>query len=206
MENKEIREPIQKRSIQKKESIISKGFELICQKGYYNTNTAEIAKAAGVSTGIVYQYFKDKHDILIAGLEKYGIDILFPKYEPYLIEIESNQINQSNIENFLLKIIEESIKSHTMSQTAHREITAMEHSDAEVAKVMHNREEEITQKFVSSIKQSGTSIINLPEKVHLIYGIIDNLCHEIVYHKHQIIDYEVMKQLVIKAIISIIYE
>ena len=84
MENKEIREPIQKRSIQKKESIISKGFELICQKGYYNTNTAEIAKAAGVSTGIVYQYFKDKHDILIAGLEKYGIDILFPKYEPYL--------------------------------------------------------------------------------------------------------------------------
>ena len=53
MENKEIREPIQKRSIQKKESIISKGFELICQKGYYNTNTAEIAKAAGVSTGIL---------------------------------------------------------------------------------------------------------------------------------------------------------
>ena len=206
MENKEIREPIQKRSIQKKESIISKGFELICQKGYYNTNTAEIAKAAGVSTGIVYQYFKDKHDILIAGLEKYGIDILFPKYEPYLLEIEANKINQSNIEGFLSKIIEESITSHTMSQTAHREITAMEHSDSEVAKVMHDREEEITQKFVSSIKQSKINIINLPEKVHLIYGMIDNLCHEIVYHKHQIIDYKVMKQLVIKAVVSLIYE
>ena len=62
--NTTVREPIQKRSIEKKEKIIEYGFELICDKGYYNTNTAEIAKAAGVSTGIVYQYFNDKHDIL----------------------------------------------------------------------------------------------------------------------------------------------
>lgn len=70
MSEYEIREPIQKRSIEKKEKIIESGFELICEKGYYNTNTAEIAKNAGVSTGIVYQYFKDKHDILIDALEK----------------------------------------------------------------------------------------------------------------------------------------
>ena len=78
MGNNEIREPIQKRSIEKKEKIIKAGFELICDKGYYNTNTAEIAKAAGVSTGIVYQYFKDKHDILIAGLNNYADSIFFP--------------------------------------------------------------------------------------------------------------------------------
>ena len=73
-----IREPIQKRSIEKKEKIIQAGFELICQKGYYNTNTAEIAKAAGVSTGIVYSYFKDKHDILIEGIKIYAGEIFFP--------------------------------------------------------------------------------------------------------------------------------
>ena len=56
MSTNNIREPIQKRSIEKKEKIIEAGFDLICEKGYYNTNTAEIAKAAGVSTGIVYQY------------------------------------------------------------------------------------------------------------------------------------------------------
>ena len=59
MSEYEIRKPIQKRSIEKKGKIIESGFELICEKGYYNTNTAEIAKNAGVSTGIVYQYFKD---------------------------------------------------------------------------------------------------------------------------------------------------
>ena len=44
MSSNEIREPIQKRSIEKKEKIIEAGFELICKKGYYNTNTAEIAR------------------------------------------------------------------------------------------------------------------------------------------------------------------
>ena len=61
----DIREPKQKRAIEKKEKIIKAGFDLICQNGYHNTNTAEIAKRAGVSTGIVYQYFKDKYDIFI---------------------------------------------------------------------------------------------------------------------------------------------
>ena len=48
-----IREPRQKRSIEKKRKIVMAGFQLFCEKGYYNTNTAEIAKYAGVSTGIV---------------------------------------------------------------------------------------------------------------------------------------------------------
>lgn len=41
-------------SLEKEEKIIKAGFDLMCKKGYYNTNTLEIAKFAGVSTGIVY--------------------------------------------------------------------------------------------------------------------------------------------------------
>ena len=74
----EVREPRQKRAIEKKEKIIKAGFDLICKNGYYSTNTAEIAKTAEVSTGIVYQYFKDKHDIFMAAMEKYGEGIFFP--------------------------------------------------------------------------------------------------------------------------------
>ena len=73
-----IKQDKENKGFEKKEKIINAGFDLICQKGYYNTNTAEIAKSAGVSTGIIYQYFKDKHDILIAGVEKYASDIFYP--------------------------------------------------------------------------------------------------------------------------------
>ena len=54
MKINEIREPIQKRSIEKKEKIIKAGFELICEKGYYNTNIDEITKDTSVYNGIVY--------------------------------------------------------------------------------------------------------------------------------------------------------
>ena len=64
--------------LEKKEKLIDAGWKLISENGYYNTNTAEIAKKAGVSTGIVYQYFKDKHDILMDALDKYMDDIFFP--------------------------------------------------------------------------------------------------------------------------------
>ena len=61
----DVRIPIQKRSIEKKQKILTAGFDLFCEKGYYKTNTAEIAKYAGVSTGALYSYFEDKRQIFI---------------------------------------------------------------------------------------------------------------------------------------------
>ena len=49
----EVREPIKKTSIAKKERIIKKGFELMCNKGYHNVSCVDIAKYANVSTGII---------------------------------------------------------------------------------------------------------------------------------------------------------
>ena len=53
----ETRIPTQKRSIEKRNKIIKMGFDLMCDKGYHNISTTEIAEYAGVSTGIIYQYF-----------------------------------------------------------------------------------------------------------------------------------------------------
>ena len=64
MSSDSVRIPQQKRSAQKKQAIIQAGYTLFCQQGYYQTNTAQIARAAGVSVGIVYSYFHDKKDIL----------------------------------------------------------------------------------------------------------------------------------------------
>lgn len=75
----DVREPKQERSIEKKNRIVQAGFELFSQVGYYNTNTVEIAKRAGVSTGIVYGYFKDKRDILLDVLEIYVKEAFAPR-------------------------------------------------------------------------------------------------------------------------------
>ena len=50
----QVREPQQERSIEKKNKIISAAYEVFAEVGYYGANTTDIAKRAGVSTGIVY--------------------------------------------------------------------------------------------------------------------------------------------------------
>ena len=150
MSEYEIREPIQKRSIEKKERIIKSGFELICQKGYYNTNTAEIAKKAGVSTGIVYQYFKDKHDIFISGLEKYADTIFYP-----IPNINKADFKEKDFSDILKYIIKAFISDHKLSESAHEEITAMVHSDKDVAYFFYKREMEMTVSFSNMLKENN---------------------------------------------------
>lgn len=203
MGNAEIREPIQKRSIEKKEKIIQAGFELICEKGYYNTNTAEIAKVAGVSTGIVYQYFKDKHAILIEGIRLYANSLFYPMLLIANENIKTN-INKENFSSILRDMINKFIKNHKISKTAHEEIIAMTHSDQEVAKIFHDSEMEMANKVTSILLENGFKSENLSEKVHVAIGMIDNLCHEIVYHKHKELDYDKMIDIVVKTISNMI--
>lgn len=198
MKINEIREPIQKRSIEKKEKIIKAGFELICEKGYYNTNTAEIAKAAGVSTGIVYQYFKDKHDILVEGIKRYASDIFYP-----MLNVTSNiKIDKNNLDSVLRNMINTFVENHKLSQIAHEEIMAMTHSDKEIAEFFQENEMAMTKNISRILLDNDFDEKNLDEKVHIAIHLIDDLCHEIVYHKHKDLDYDVMINLVIENILN----
>lgn len=123
-----IRQPKQQRAIIKKDRIIDTGFDLICKKGYYNINTAEIAKEAGVSTGIVYQYFKDKYDILIEGLEKHGSNIFFP-----ILKNKDIKFKKKDFDIFIKEMINHYIDNHKISNVAHEEIMSMVHSDKKIA-------------------------------------------------------------------------
>ena len=190
-----IREPKQQRAIEKKEKIIECGFNLICDNGYYNTNTMEIAKSAGVSTGIVYQYFKDKYDILIEGLEKYGDDIFFP-----MLKTKDIKFDKKDFDKILKQMIKHYISNHKVSNTAHEEIMSMVHSDKRVAEYYYKRELKMTNSLKEILLNNNFKDDNLSEKVHIMMGLIDNLCHEVTYHKHNNMDYEIMTELVINNI------
>ena len=196
----EVRIPTQKRSIEKRNKIIEKGFELMCEKGYYNTNTAEIAKYAEVSTGIIYQYFNDKKEIFIEGVKEYSNNVLYPVIDV----LKNDNIDINNLNSILENIIDEFVKKHNISKKAHSELMAMEHLDEDVSNIFKDNEINITKKIVSLLEENNIYLDNAYEKIHIIYGIIDNLCHEIVYHHHDLIDYNVMKKEVINIIINIL--
>ena len=196
------RTPTQKRSIEKKNKIIDKGFNLICKQGYYNTTTNDIAKEAGVSVGIIYQYFNDKKDILIEGVKNYINNI-----QNQTITILNNEnLNKKNINKTIENIIDKFIETHTISKEAHEELSAMSHIDKDISKIYKDSELEMTEKITQILKSNNIEIENNKEKVRIIIGIIENLCHEFIYHKHKNTDYKIMKKEVIKTISSMIKE
>lgn len=196
----ETRIPTQKRSIEKRDRIIKKGFELMCEQGYYNTTIPDIAKYADVSVGIIYQYFSDKKDIFIDGVKQYSDSIMYPMIDL----LESNKIEIKNLHLLLENVIKKFIENHTISKKAHEELLAMSHLDDDVARIFKDSEYEMTKKIVALLENSNIYIKNPIEKVHIIMGIIDNFCHEVVYHKHSKMNYDVMKDEVINIIMNIL--
>lgn len=67
--------------------IVRAAVKLFSEEGYYTTTIQQIAKQAGVSTGLIYQYFRDKDDILYLSL-KLVLDTYEHEIPPQLEGVE----------------------------------------------------------------------------------------------------------------------
>lgn len=196
----EIREPKQKRAIEKKKKIIEAGLELFSSKGFHNTNTAEIAKLAGVSTGVVYNYFADKKAIFMEAVDIFARKLtedMFAKLDRF------NSVYDFN--SLVRQIIDDIIKSHYEIAAVHEEMEAMSHQFSDVAEIFRNFEMEITLRLADIInKHPDTKKDNLKERVHIACGLVENLCHEQVFHRHKDLDYDAMAEIVTDAVMNIL--
>lgn len=52
----------------RRSQIIAAAVELFSHQGYYNTTIQDVARKAGVSSGLIYQYVSDKEDVLLLAL------------------------------------------------------------------------------------------------------------------------------------------
>lgn len=108
----DIKEPIQKRAIEKKLKLIESAKKVFNDKGYNNTNIKDITGEAGISTGLFYKYFKDKSDIYIEvakSIIKKEIKIVLDFKGSIIEEDSKKQVIRSYIENRLEIITYKSI-------------------------------------------------------------------------------------------------
>ncbi len=197
----EIRKPQQKRSIETKNKIINASFELFSEVGYFSTNTAEIAKRAGVSTGIVYGYFKDKRDILLEVLGLYADRAYQPVFD-MLSKVEQ----PLDFEKLIPKILDEAIIIHTKNAHIHEALHSLTHVDCAVNARFIEMEDNITLKFAEHLNSLGYRTDNLNEKIHLAMNMIQSFAHECVYDKHSYIEYDNMRKIVSGIIIKLFSE
>lgn len=197
MENK-VREPIQSRSISKKHKIIETAYEVFSEVGYYNANTTEIAKRAGVSTGIVYGYFKDKRDILL-----YVIDIYIQKVAYPCMDYFEKLSAPVDIEKIINELTELTTKIHRDNANLHNILHSLTVSDEEISRKFLSLEDHVTKAVTEKLKALGINTPDLTEKVHIAMNSIQSFSHEYVYDRHDYIDYERMKTLNVKMLKSL---
>lgn len=175
--NREIRIPKQKRSIEKKNKLIAAAYKLFNEKGYYNTNTAQIATEAGLSTGCLYDYFMDKDDIFMDAIKihnKETEDIIVSHLRSLPDDIELQELIEQFISIFM--------KAHNHSKGFHREVMALRLTKPEIDSILdsYNNLKTIGM-FEKFFKEHGVEIANPNEQISLLLNTIDSTCHDLIY-------------------------
>ena len=120
-----------------------------------------------------------------------------------MLNIPIKEFDKIDLSEIIRKMIDSFITNHKLSQSAHEEIMAMAHLDKDVAFYFNKREMQMTEKIYDLLVKNGFDSKDLMEKSHICIGLIDNLCHEIVYHKHSELNYEIMTNICINTIVHI---
>jgi TetR/AcrR family transcriptional regulator, biofilm operon repressor len=200
MEKKEIRNPQQKRSIEKKNRIIEAARRLFIKNGYFGTNTAEIAQEAGISTGSVYAYFEDKKDILLAGLHLFGNEIT---------EQICNEINRYSENNDLFSTAKQSIKvlvkSHEgQSRLYHDEIESLKYRDADIKKYFSEVQKNLMAAVTEAVATQGYRFTHNREQTFLLFRMVDGIEDELTFNYSPDIDHEILLDECAKVIVSMV--
>ena len=54
----------------KRDAILRAAIDIFAERGYFNAQVADVARAAGVAAGTVYLYFRSKDDLLVSIFER----------------------------------------------------------------------------------------------------------------------------------------
>ena len=195
---KEIREPKQQRSIEKKERIIQAAYELFSENGYYSTVTSDIAKRAGVSTGIVYGYFSDKRDILFYVLKIYINETASP-----IMDYISSLKKEISLTETFDNVIDLAESMHKKNANLHNILHSLAVVDEEINEAFMSLEKHITVSAAEKFRSIGIDPNELEEKIHIAMNLIQSYAHEAIYDKHDYLDYNAMRADVVRMLVNL---
>ncbi len=130
-QNKRGRKTKQQRSLVTRESILEAALRIYAQKGFHGTNSKEIAAEAGVSIGTFYNYFTDKKELFLEVMRRHVTEVT------EVIELRQRELERQGKfhSEGMREMIEAVLAAHYLSPEFHREATAMELTDPDVAAV-----------------------------------------------------------------------
>lgn len=155
MEKNYNEKPKQKRAVETRKKLIAAAEELFDKKGFYDTTSKDIAREAGVSIGIFYNYFKDKSKIFYECL-----NLGYADDSSEIIELLKKMFDEdgdlkTNIYNYLCDGL---LKNKTKIKIVTERSRIM--SDyPEIRKLVERRNEEITKEIENYFSGEDSEVI-----------------------------------------------
>lgn len=187
-----IRTPCQKRSIEKKERILSAAYDLFCEKGYYRTSTPEIAARAQVSTGCLYSYFTDKHMIFMELMEQCQQEF------DTLTNIFKKKLQHSFIDfqEYFRFYFVQMIGIHIKYKEFLLETTSLYHSDADIQFLLDQLKEQ-TQDTMLRLMQQSPSLFHMQDieaASIVLYEMINAFIDRVAFYENKIDQERIIKE------------
>ncbi len=141
-------ETFKKLSDDKQGAIFDAAAGIFAQKGYYQANIADICKAAGISNGALYKYFKNKEDLFIS-VANYGIELM-------RLELFGKLTEHRSVFNILRNVFEQVIRfleQHKNYTLIYLDVGS--HSMDKFAYILSDKVEEPAKSFWIELVRTG---------------------------------------------------
>lgn len=147
------------------------------RKGYAATTIQDIAQEAGVSSSVLYQYFRSKEDLFLALTEKLSFFDILNQVNDALTEMDGDDVEA--VRSALIKVAEGFLDTHTRNAEIIRLFIAESRSYPEVGQRYCQRligpVEDLLERFITHQIERGLFRPVEPKlAVHAFFGIFLN--------------------------------
>lgn len=169
----------------RRKQIIDTAIQAIAQEGFAQTTIAEIAKRAGVSTGVITYHFKNKDDLLEQCVRK-----LFESPNAYVIEkVDTQHTYTQKLKTFIEANIEFMLKNRSHSTAMVSSFGAF-NSETARHRILARQYTKI-RKYLTRILEGGKSkgeFRDFPTETmaQLIFGTLEGLMNQWVLSEKEI--------------------
>ncbi|QSF45775.1 TetR/AcrR family transcriptional regulator [Paenibacillus tianjinensis] len=189
-----IRTPQQDRSIRTKQAIVQAAMKLFSEKGYHQTNTKQIAAAAGVSTGSFYSYFIDKRAVFMEVLTGYS-EVLLERIDSSMAEINFQIMDKHSL---LTHLVDSLLLSHEVYTGFHKELSIMYLSDEDIKRQM-DAQYEVGRVRTLQFLQMGKDelkVTDLEAAAILVFESVNAIVDVIAFSPHRVSPERLKRELV----------